>query len=1208
MTLTDPYSAHPTVSINASTRDRDVIEALRHRLALSGLAARLVVSSGSTEDAPSDVVVVVWSPESVHSSLVLREASEARQAGVALVPVTIAGLKIIPNEFQDLQTLDLSGWKGDPTDPRLDVLVRTVTGLARSAVPGEQEPGPRVVSSTTVLLGYAESVARARGSAVVDGVDVLLAVLISVGRKGANYRATTALHDAVPEPRGPRIAAAGSAVAVRLDSIPSSVGVAATVPQVSVIMARATDLAARLRAPEIRPHHLAAVAVAEPGPPEEVLHALEVSQATLRRELRRAISRRWPDEPAKQWDVELGPEALPSTAELSTSALGLLRGAVAEAGDGPVAARHVVLAALRRPTADRHDVAAGLVDQLAALRGTTGDELADELTVSLGLPPYRERRLNSKALAARTGVPELLSQATAILARFGFTRAGRGRHLLAAAVAGPLPPRLLEEVGITVDQLRRQLADSIHEWVPDEPRQLWQELLLPRLLLAGRQTSDHVDPDQGIPQDRDDLGVSTYVAMLASLITRKDTPLPLSVGLFGEWGSGKSYFMGLLRSRIDGYRAEPGDVYHHEVAHIVFNAWTYADADLWASLGDTIFTKLAAYGDPPEQKLADQQADLRAALQSTKAQAAELESARRRADEEASRLRIEVEKRGDTCARSAGALLDAATKVFRSHATGGDLDQALRRLGATDAMDQARLLADEVNGVHEDARIWRSALTGRWGFTAAALAVAGLLAVAASGWAADWLARWISGAGLGVVTAALAMTVAGLARVRAGMRSLSRIAHDIRKEQVEKTERSLEVPLRDLRRAEAAGSRAGSAGRSPRPRRRTRPRTRRPRSRPAALQLPRPARGEHRLPQPPEPGVHDPARLHRTRAADEDVGERPFIRAAPPRARPHRALHRRPGPLHTPTGGAGPAGRPPAAGHRSVRGRGRGRPAVAAALAARPVEHHSRDRRARLAVEPPGLPREDLQHPVRASRHEPGRLRGDDPAPPGHPGPSASAAPGPDVPDVQEPTEQRPDADARAGAMPEQTAAEDDSAVRGVSAVEIDVTPLQPAEERFLEALAPLVRSPRSATRMLNIYRMLRSTADLGEASRFLGDSHGRGGEFQAVALLLAVQTGAPDCFGRLMDAPRGPAPDQPGGLRARSDDGNWRDLLTGLAPRRVDDGWRNDLGDVVGGEETEWNRLVVALSPATDLVTLDDLAALRAWAPHVGRFSFHLC
>ena len=79
--------------------------------------------------------------------------------------------------------------------------------------------------------------------------------------------------------------------------------------------------------------------------------------------------------------------------------------------------------------------------------------------------------------------------------------------------------------------------------------------------------------------------------MLASVIANKDTPLPLSIGLFGEWGSGKSFFMGRLRQQIAELSTEDG--YLTRIEQIGFNAWHYADTNLWASLGDEIFRQLA---------------------------------------------------------------------------------------------------------------------------------------------------------------------------------------------------------------------------------------------------------------------------------------------------------------------------------------------------------------------------------------------------------------------------------------------------------------------------------------------------------------------------------------------------------------------------------------------------------------------------------------
>lgn len=78
----------------------------------------------------------------------------------------------------------------------------------------------------------------------------------------------------------------------------------------------------------------------------------------------------------------------------------------------------------------------------------------------------------------------------------------------------------------------------------------------------------------------------------------------------------------------------------------------------------------------------------------------------------------------------------------------------------------------------------------------------------------------------------------------------------------------------------------------------------------------------------------------------------------------------------------------------------------------------------------------------------------------------------------------------------------------------IDVRPprlvISAQELDFLPTLAPLVRSPRAAKRLLNLYRLLRARF-AGEAlAEFLSDGD-REAPFRAVLVLLAVHVGHPD-------------------------------------------------------------------------------------------------
>jgi KAP family P-loop domain len=99
------------------------------------------------------------------------------------------------------------------------------------------------------------------------------------------------------------------------------------------------------------------------------------------------------------------------------------------------------------------------------------------------------------------------------------------------------------------------------------------------------------------PEGRDLLNVSREVEAFARLIASRNTTTPLSVGIFGAWGSGKSFFMHRLRKRVASFAAlgrEEGakSKYHGLIAQIDFNAWHYSEGNLAAAFVDHIFRNL----------------------------------------------------------------------------------------------------------------------------------------------------------------------------------------------------------------------------------------------------------------------------------------------------------------------------------------------------------------------------------------------------------------------------------------------------------------------------------------------------------------------------------------------------------------------------------------------------------------------------------------
>lgn len=93
-------------------------------------------------------------------------------------------------------------------------------------------------------------------------------------------------------------------------------------------------------------------------------------------------------------------------------------------------------------------------------------------------------------------------------------------------------------------------------------------------------------------EDKDCLNIEKDVDAFAKLITYKKLPTPLSIGLFGKWGSGKSFFMKELESKIEKYTESNNEVFCKDVISVKFNAWHYSDTNLWASLVYKIFEEI----------------------------------------------------------------------------------------------------------------------------------------------------------------------------------------------------------------------------------------------------------------------------------------------------------------------------------------------------------------------------------------------------------------------------------------------------------------------------------------------------------------------------------------------------------------------------------------------------------------------------------------
>jgi hypothetical protein len=99
------------------------------------------------------------------------------------------------------------------------------------------------------------------------------------------------------------------------------------------------------------------------------------------------------------------------------------------------------------------------------------------------------------------------------------------------------------------------------------------------------------DSDNG--EDR--LEISKDVAAFAKIMTSKNFVPPIAIALFGDWGSGKSFFMNKMKEKVTALSTSQNPNYCEGVVQIHFNAWSYLDANLWASIVTQIFEKLNQY-------------------------------------------------------------------------------------------------------------------------------------------------------------------------------------------------------------------------------------------------------------------------------------------------------------------------------------------------------------------------------------------------------------------------------------------------------------------------------------------------------------------------------------------------------------------------------------------------------------------------------------
>jgi WD40 repeat protein len=191
---------------------------------------------------------------------------------------------------------------------------------------------------------------------------------------------------------------------------------------------------------------------------------------------------------------------------------------------------------------------------------------------------------------------------------------------------------------------------------------LWEAIAAPGLLPAV--VSDSTEgPDV--------IGVAADALALANLIAADGTRPPLSIGLFGDWGSGKTFLIRQVQAKVRRLarrsQQTPGSAYCAYVRNIEFNAWHYADANLWASLVTHIFDELAkpepAVGVTDERSTREQLARLEEELASQSELRSRLERAQVHAERTKARKQLLALTSGLTGVEAEASLATARGKI-----------------------------------------------------------------------------------------------------------------------------------------------------------------------------------------------------------------------------------------------------------------------------------------------------------------------------------------------------------------------------------------------------------------------------------------------------------------------------------------------------------------------------------------------------------------
>jgi Cdc6-like AAA superfamily ATPase len=153
-------------------------------------------------------------------------------------------------------------------------------------------------------------------------------------------------------------------------------------------------------------------------------------------------------------------------------------------------------------------------------------------------------------------------------------------------------------LGANLEDAKELTQAQIEQAIGDESTRLPQGLARPVKWASGARAGNLRGAANDAVAAEDQLGFAHYVDAFAQLIDSPDTKPPLTIGIYGSWGMGKSFLLKNIEWKLRDEKFQsrpqpPGTARRPEVHVVHFNAWEYSAAEvIWPGLVRKVLNKI----------------------------------------------------------------------------------------------------------------------------------------------------------------------------------------------------------------------------------------------------------------------------------------------------------------------------------------------------------------------------------------------------------------------------------------------------------------------------------------------------------------------------------------------------------------------------------------------------------------------------------------